>query len=339
MSQLNEAKLLAVLFEPDPVAKLTIAREVAGFCGRRSFSAPPEAHTATATRESNPESRLVQPDPRPCPFDLSAMPARRSLLPKTPSRPLHFATTAPDQTPRRRSPKDALGSAQLIHSLAQIELAAIEIDVAQLFLYPDAPLEWQWDMMLIIQDECRHFEMLSGLLRDWKTPFGTWPVHHALWTGFLAGKTWLEHLALTTRFQEASGIDASHQLLKLASEAAANPCHNNSRLASMAPLIAELHADEVRHVGAGSHWWDFAFDCKGIVRCQRERDEQACTAYFDLISKRVRNPWSRRFPFYLEGRRKAGFSSAEIAQFEAIAEAKQSLRPKPLSIETPVQIN
>jgi uncharacterized ferritin-like protein (DUF455 family) len=337
LSHQSDENLLAVLNEPSPIQKIALARNIVGACGSANFSFDvPENDKAREPQLDDESCTHSLADPRPCPFDLSAMPWRRSLLPLTPARPEHFEISAPDETPRRRSPKDSIGTAQLIHSLAQIELAAIEIDIAQLYLYPDAPMRWHWDMMLIIADECRHFEMLTGLLNNWKTPFGTWPVHHALWAGFLEGKTWLEHLALTTRFQEASGIDASHQLLSLASQAAADARHNTARLASLTELIRELHADEVRHVAAGSVWWNFAFDCTGIARSQRERDEQSCSAYFDLIGKRVRNPWSRRFPFYLEGRRLAGFSTAEIAQFEAIAESRQSLRQNTNKVESHV---
>ncbi len=337
MSQQSDEKLLEVLYEPSPNQKIALARIIVAACGSRDFSFDLPEYSVTGTaRPDDVSMSHIEHDPRPCPFDLSVIRSRRSMLPHTPARPSHFQISAPDQTPRRRSPKDSIGTAQLIHSLAQIELAAIEIDIAQLFLYPDAPLRWHWDMMLIIADECRHFEMLTALLNDWKAPFGTWPVHHALWAGFLEGKTWLEHLALTTRFQEASGIDASHQLLSLASQAAADPRHNTARLASLTEMIRELHADEVRHVAAGSVWWKFAFDCTGIARSQRGRDEQSCSAYFDLIGKRVRNPWSRRFPFYLEGRMRAGFSSAEIAQFQAIAESRQCLRQNTNGIESHV---
>ena len=115
-----------MLYESSPNQKIALARHIVGACGSRNFSFDlPEYSVTGATRIGDVAMSRIQQDPRPCPFDLSAMRSRRSLLPLTPARPAHFEISAPDQTPRRRSPKDSIGTAQLIHSLAQIELAAI----------------------------------------------------------------------------------------------------------------------------------------------------------------------------------------------------------------------
>jgi uncharacterized ferritin-like protein (DUF455 family) len=223
--------------------------------------------------------------------------------------------------PRRKRPGDPEGAAALLHALAQIELAAVEIDVAQLALYPLAPAQWHADMASIILDECQHFDLLCEVLESWDTPFGFWPVHHTLWDGFLAGKTWLEHLVLTTRFQEASGVDASHELIAIA-----RSVRSGRRLPQILELLEQLHEDEIRHVAIGSKWWNFALDHNAVWPSLAERDAAACEHYFAVVESRVRNPWSRRFPFYLEGRARAGFNPFELAAFGSL---QPTANPRP----------
>jgi uncharacterized ferritin-like protein (DUF455 family) len=281
-----------------------------------------ELECTQAPRLDEAVSEAAQPphlQPRALPVDFSSLSLPSSLLPEFPGREAHTRIVAPDAMPRRKSPLDPLGLVELLHALAQIELAAIEIDSAQLWLYPHAPTGWQKDMARIILDECRHFELLEDRLEQWGVPYGSLPVHHGLWKGFRCGLTWLEHLALTVRYQEANGVDASYALVCKAESA-----QKHTRLYQIRDLLRTLHGDEIRHVAIGSRWWNWAFAQGRVGKRQQERDEEACTRYFEVIEARVPRPWARRFPFYIEGRRQAGFSEQELSQFESLQDGKDA---------------
>lgn len=318
--------LCAVFRLPCSSHKLGAARAAAHAIGRQvekmeqpsTFRAGQRPHTATNALDSQTRvARNGKTSAQALPLDFSSWPHPVTLLPENPARAAGAAVVLPEAMPRRKSPKDPQGLVELVHALAQIELAAIEIDCAQLWLYPQAPAGWRRDMAGIILDECRHFERLEECLQGWGTPFGSLPVHHALWRGFRAGLTWLEHLALTVRYQEANGVDASYALV-----CAAETAQKHTRLHQIRQLLHTLHNDEIKHVAVGSFWWNWAFQGGGVTADQQKRDEAACASYFAIVESRVSRPWARRFPFYIEGRREAGFTPAEIATFERLQAEK-----------------
>ncbi len=319
------AWLSDVVVEPEPMRKLHRARQAAAAVLAAEHSptgvfsnktVEPHLKGSPEPEGTPPRSQAVSRSRRgltPLPMDFSAFPVPQEIFPLVPGRPSHFQVVLPQDMPKRKSPRNSEGAAALFHALAQIELAAVEINCAQLLLYPHGPQGWQQDLATITLDECRHFELLAGILESWQVPFGSLPIHHALWDGFLQGTSWLEHLALTTRYQEANGVDASHLLL---TQARKTPTPN--RLAEVTPIIEELHHDEIRHVSLGSKWWHWAFD-KGLVPAsQRQRDEESCKLYFERIGACFAKPWSKRFPFYIEGRLKAGFTEAETQVFHLL---------------------
>lgn len=310
--------LASLLHEPDCGKKIQLAR--------KAFQPVPVSVLIETSRPSEHNQSIEQVDVRPCPWDISAVKEQWDQLPATPARPPHFTILDAGNMPRRPSPLDPVGAAMLVHALAQIEMAAIEIDAAQILLYPQAPTGWQHDMLSIIQDECDHFEALCELLNTWSTPFGTFPIHHGLWMGFLAGRTWLEHLALTTRYQEANGVDASRELINRIEQSSPK-----LRMSKALSLLEKLHLDEIRHVAIGSRWWHYAFQKGGVWPSLQLQDEASCNRYFEIIESRVPKPWSRRFPFYIEGRAQAGFNANELKIFESLQDSRRNGIAKPPS--------
>lgn len=324
---LLEDSLCAVFRSPCWRHKLEAARAAAHITVSRPNDVDrPQPSSAVSTvnnisdaLKSPKGSRFSDLTARSLPLDFSSWPHPSSRLPESPARDHGAIVVLPEAMPRRKSPRDPQGLVELVHALAQIELAAIEIDCAQLWLYPHAPAAWHRDMAGIVLDECRHFELLEACLVEWGSPFGSLPVHHALWRGFRAGLTWLEHLALTVRYQEANGVDASYALV-----CAAESAQKHTRLHQMQDLLNTLHKDEIKHVAVGSYWWNWAFLCGGVEADQQKRDEAACSSYFDIVESRVSRPWARRFPFYIEGRRRAGFTPKEIATFQSLQAEKDA---------------
>lgn len=303
----------AVLNEPDPQQKINltrmICRELESQNERRPFSLQEQGPLSCTLAEHHDQQHSAHITP----FDMTAMPERFLCLPKMPARPRGMQIVDPDAMPKRKSLRNLEGLLALLHALAQIELSAIEIDLAMLHLYPDAPHAWQLDMISIILDECEHFELLCSTLSSRGWEFGSLAVHHALWFGFLKGASWLEHMAIATRYQEAHGVDASHLLLQ---SALGSP--DSSPLQEVLPIIHRLHSDEIRHVAIGSKWWHWSFRQNGVSPCQQIADERACDHFFRLIESTYEKPWSKRFPFYLEGRILAGFNPFEIERFAKI---------------------
>ena len=195
---------------------------------------------------------------------------------------------------QKRSAHTVQGRAALIHSLAHIELNAIDLGLDIVWRFPGMPVRFYIDWAIVAQEEARHFTLLADHLAGLGHQYGDFPAHTGLWD--MAEKTQddlLARLALVPRTLEARGLDASPLVRdKLLSA-------GDRRGAEILSIILQ---DEIGHVATGNRWYRWLCDQRGLDP----------VASYRALTDRYSAP-RLRGPFNLEARRAAGFDDDELA--------------------------
>ena len=186
------------------------------------------------------------------------------------------------------------GRAALIHSIAHIELNAIDLALDIVWRFPGMPEEFYRDWVSIATEEARHFTLLRNHLVSIGFDYGSFQAHNGLWE--MAEKTngdLLARIALVPRTLEARGLDASPMVKK--------------KLVSVGDhkagaILDVILREEIGHVAVGNRWYRY-------LCAQRGLDPVATYAE---LSERYKAPHLRG-PFNLEARRAAGFDEEELA--------------------------
>lgn len=226
------------------------------------------------------------------------IPDRRLLAGKRlPGRSAKPPLVAPNQVAPRRVDTTE-GRAALIHSLAHIELNAINLALDIVWRFDGLPELFYREWWGVAQEEADHFELLRQHLATLGYAYGDFPAHNALWE--MAEKTRndvLARLALVPRTLEARGLDAAplirDKLLGVGDERAA-------------AILERILHDEIGHVAIGNRWYRWLCEQRGL-------DPIEC--YADL-AQRYAAP-RLRGPFNLAARRAAGFDELELAALQA----------------------
>lgn len=210
-------------------------------------------------------------------------------LPCRPERPvLHAILKVP-----QRSVHTLDGRGALIHSLAHIELNAIDLALDIIWRFPDMPEQFYRDWAVVAQEEARHFHLLAGHLSTLGYQYGDFPAHTGLWD--MAEKTCgdlLARLAIVPRTLEARGLDASPPVREKLLAA------GDQRAADILSIILQ---DEIGHVATGNRWYRWLCSQRGL---------DPIATYRTLAqSYGVPRP---RAPFNLAARRAAGFDEVEL---------------------------
>lgn len=194
---------------------------------------------------------------------------------------------------KQRSIRTLEGRAALIHSLAHIELNAIDLALDVVWRFARMPDDFYRQWLNVAQEEAFHFQLLRGHLCSLGYDYGSFPAHMALWE--MAERTKydvLARIALVPRTLEARGLDASPLVKAKLVDA------GDDRAGEILDVILR---DEIGHVAVGNYWYRWL--CK-----QRGLDE--ISAYQQLVEKyHAPKP---RGPFNFDGRRAAGFSEEEL---------------------------
>lgn len=248
---------LAVVAEPDPNLKSDTVR---GLCETMPIGSGEE---------------LAEPP------DLPGRSARPELKPHTALKP--------------RSMQTAEGRAALIHSLAHIELNAINLAADIVWRFAGLPDAFYRDWWQVAREEAYHFQLLRDHLRSLGYDYGDFPAHQSLWE--MAHKTrgdLLARLAIVPRTLEARGLDASPlvkaKLLQVGDHAAGD-------------ILDIILRDEIGHVAVGNRWYR--------AECVRQGLEPYAT-YDDLAT--LYGAPRLKGPFNLAARRAAGFDERELAR-------------------------
>ena len=186
------------------------------------------------------------------------------------------------------------GRAALIHSVAHIELNAIDLALDIVWRFPGMPEGFYRDWVSVAKEEAKHFTLLRNHLVDLGFEYGTFQAHNGLWE--MAERTkgdLLARLALVPRTLEARGLDASPTLRKRLFSAGDHKA---------ADILDVILADEIGHVAIGNRWYRHV--------CAERRLDPVAT-YAELAARH--NAPFLRGPFNLEARRAAGFDEEELA--------------------------
>ena len=216
----------------------------------------------------------------PAPHGIPGRPQKPELVPHSQLGPTSMATPE--------------GRAALVHSIAHIELNAIDLALDIVWRFPGMPEGFYRDWTLVAKEEAKHFMLLRDHLVTLGFDYGAFRAHNGLWE--MAERTsgdLLARLALVPRTLEARGLDASPLVRKKLISA------GDHKAGAILELILR---EEIGHVAIGNKWYRH-------VCAERGLDPVA--AYAEL-AKRHNAPLLRG-PFNLDARRAAGFDEEELA--------------------------
>lgn len=212
--------------------------------------------------------------------------------------------SAPALIPARDMPRlptqTIEGRASLIHSIAHIELNAIDLAADIVWRFDSMPNQFYRDWMRIAGEEALHFTLLRDHLTTLGYDYGSFPAHNSLWD--MAERTSndiLARIGLLPRTLEARGLDASPAVKKRLVGA------GDVRAGEILDVIL---ADEVGHVAAGNHWYRWLCAARSL---------DPVATYADL-THRYKAP-RLLGPFNIEARKAAGFTDEELEALAATA--------------------
>jgi uncharacterized ferritin-like protein (DUF455 family) len=226
------------------------------------------------------------------PVDTDGVLATALPVPGRPARP----ELVPPRQVGRRSMATVEGRAMLIHALAHIEFNAVNLALDALWRFPAMPPDYYADWLRVAREEAYHYSLLAAHLATLGHGYGDFPGHDSLWE--MVEKTRGDvtaRMALVPRTLEARGLDAIPPLRAKLAQA------GDLAAASILDIILR---DEVGHVAIGNRWYGWL--------CARQGLDPAAT--YDELVVRYKAPLIKG-PFYLDARRLAGFSEAELRRY------------------------
>ena len=178
-------------------------------------------------------------------------------MPDAPARPEKPELLAPAAMPKRGKGGSARGRLAMLHALAHIEFAAIDLafDLVGRFgdLFPRAFAD-EW--IAAGADEAMHFALLDRRLRTLGSCYGAMPAHAGLWEAAAAtAHDPLARLAVVPMVLEARGLDVTPATVARFETAGDR---------ASAAILSRIYRDEIRHVRAGTHWFEWACESRRI---------------------------------------------------------------------------
>ena len=216
---------------------------------------------------------------------------------RMPGRPAKPELVHPRDLPRRGLGSDE-GRAAFIHAIAHIEFNAIDLAWDAVYRFRGMPDAYYADWISVANDEARHFAMLRKRLQDFGHDYGDFDAHNGLWE--MAGKTahdGLARMALVPRVLEARGLDVTPGMIVKLREL------GDEATVAILDLILQ---EEVAHVAAGSRWFRWYCEQRGVEP----------RASFRELLKEYAGGYLHG-PFNIEARLLAGFDEDELAALEA----------------------
>lgn len=179
-------------------------------------------------------------------------------MPDRPNRPERPELLLPRDMPRR-SFKGERGRIALLHSLAHIELNAIDLafDLAGRFQSAALPRNFFDDWVAVGDDEARHFAMLEGRLAAFGARYGDLPAHDGLWQAAEETKhDLLARLAVVPMVLEARGLDVTPMMIGRLVAAGDR---------ASASVLETIYTEEQAHVRAGARWFHHTCALQGLA--------------------------------------------------------------------------
>ena len=212
----------------------------------------------------------------------------RAQPPDRPARPDKPELLAPRDMPRRSTgPK---GRIALVHALAHIELAAIDLAWDIIARFPSLPRAFYDDWVGVALEEAEHHDALARRLTELGAAYGELPAHDGLWAA--ASRTaddLAARLAVVPMTLEARGLDTTPQTVEKLRAAGDE---------STAAILDVIFRDEIKHLAVGIRWFEHL--------CSNPH-----TAYKMLIDERF--PGGLKPPFNMAARAQAGMGEGYLS--------------------------
>ncbi|HEV7322712.1 MAG TPA: ferritin-like domain-containing protein [Ensifer sp.] len=211
-------------------------------------------------------------------------------VPVRPGRPEKPELTPPTQV-KRRSLGSLKGRIALLHSIAHIELNAVDLalDIVARFATEPVPNSFFDGWMRVAFEEAKHFRLVRKRLNDLGADYGDLPAHDGLWQAAHDTRNDLTaRLAVVPLILEARGLDVTPALQAKMRET------GDFESAAVLDIIYE---DEKGHVAVGAKWFRFL--------CAREKRDPAAT-FQALVRANFRGPL--KAPFNDVARAEAGLT-------------------------------
>lgn len=211
-------------------------------------------------------------------------------MPDRPARPEAPVLLPPNKMPRRGKAGSERGRIALLHALAHIEFAAIDLAFDLIGRFGGGfPSGFIDDWMRVGADEAMHFAILDRRLQQLGSHYGALPAHDGLWEAAFDTRHDVQaRLAIVPMVLEARGLDIT--------PATVERFENNGDFAS-AKTLNRIYHDEIRHVLAGTRWFEYG--------CQAQNIDPV-TSWRNLVSKHFRG--ALKPPFNDSARQAAGLT-------------------------------
>lgn len=242
----------------DEAQPSTTDPDVSGSAAPESLSAAARAIVATADLDA--KVRLAQAAAGRWRSGRLSLGARSTAepMPDRPGRPARPELRAPRSMPKR-STRGLKGRIALLHSLAHIELNAVDMtwDLVGRFVHAPVPRAFLDDWITVAAEEAGHFVLVRRRLAELGAAYGDLPAHDGLWQAAQAtAGSLIARIAVVPLVLEARGLDVSPAMIGEL-EAAGD--------AASAAVLAVIYRDEKRHVAFGAKWFRWLCERAGLA--------------------------------------------------------------------------
>ncbi len=179
-------------------------------------------------------------------------------MPDRPARPERPELLPPNRMPKRGKGGSERGRIALIHALAHIEFAAIDLAFDAIGRFGGQfPRGFTDDWMRVGAEEAMHFALLDRRLRALGSFYGAMPAHDGLWDAAAeTARDSLARLAVVPMVLEARGLDVTPATIERFQAVGDT---------TTARILARILDDEIRHVRTGTTWFESACRAAGIA--------------------------------------------------------------------------
>ena len=208
----------------------------------------------------------------------------------------------PRELPARKDFDSIEGLGTLVHAITHIEYSAIDLALDAVYRFPQMPMEYKIDWLVVAEDEIRHFKMLKELLDDLGYVYGDFPVHCGLFDAAEhTADAVLDRMAIIPRYYEASGLDVNPQIVKKLDNKRKNPL-----VKRLIDALSIIYDEEIDHVYKGDKWFKYL--------CKKDGLEESI--YFEILE--CYKLLSKHRPHInVDARKEAGFTCDEIKKLGA----------------------
>jgi uncharacterized ferritin-like protein (DUF455 family) len=180
------------------------------------------------------------------------------MMPDQPRFPDAPELLPPNQMPRRRGGQTEVRRTALVHALAHIEFAAIDLALDMAGRFGDVqPRSFVDDWLKVATEESMHFALLDRRLRSLGSHYGALPAHAGLWqAAYETRHDVLARIAIVPLVLEARGLDVSPQTIARFESAGDEPS---------ARIMRRIYQDEIKHVATGMRWFSIVCESGGFA--------------------------------------------------------------------------